>query len=293
MARMSIDDSALRDPRVLRLAKRLGWSRRETIGALLDVWAVAYDRATDLLPQEDIDIAAECDTFACDMERVGLARLVMKGKQPFVRLMGAAERVAYLASRQESGRRGGLKSGEARRNNGTIETEISQSLDGQQSEAKSKVCFKQTEAPLNPNTNILPSASANPDPRVNTDPPKPPKGVRSGGSKTESWTDSEIRAAEVVLEKLSARSKIKYRGSDEHKRLIISRLRDGASESDLRAVVGYCAVELEWASKPEMARYLRPETLFGPKTIERYLDAARNWFEKLPGDRKSPTEGSS
>jgi hypothetical protein len=111
VARMSIDDSFLRDPRVLRLARRTGWSRRETIGALLDVWAVAYDRVTDVLPQEDIDIAAERDNFCCDMELVGLATMTRDG----VRLNGVADRIAYLNHKRDAGRKGGARSGEARR----------------------------------------------------------------------------------------------------------------------------------------------------------------------------------
>lgn len=128
---MSIDDSALRDPRVLRLAKRLGWSRRETLGALLDVWAVAYDRADSVLPQEDIDIAAEQDNFSCDLVLVGLATQVDGG----VRLRGAEDRIEYLNAKREAGRIGGLKSGESRRS---------------KHEAKSKQCFADLEARGNP-----------------------------------------------------------------------------------------------------------------------------------------------
>jgi hypothetical protein len=112
MARMSIDDKMARDPRVLRLAKALGWSRRETMGCLLDVWSVCYDRVEDTLPEVDIDTAAELDGFTDRMVEVGLGARKRNG---LVRVAGAEERLNYLRGQSENGRKGGLKSAEARR----------------------------------------------------------------------------------------------------------------------------------------------------------------------------------
>ncbi len=142
MARMSIDDSALRDPRVLRLAKRLGLSRRETIGTLLDVWAIAYDRQTEVLPQEDVDSAAEIENFSCDMIVVGLAVSCRGG----VRISGAQQRVEYLKSRREAGKIGGLKSGESRRDS----SKHSFKLSFADREAPAKHSLKHIEARGNP-----------------------------------------------------------------------------------------------------------------------------------------------
>lgn len=135
MARMSIDDKFLRDPRVRRLGAHLGWSRRETMGCLLDVFAITYDRETHLLLPADIDEAAgkQCfaDALVCfDLgERVG----------DLVRVKGAYERIAYLDKRREAGRLGGINSGKSRRN---------------QSEAKrstaSSTAKRSNEAPRNP-----------------------------------------------------------------------------------------------------------------------------------------------
>jgi len=117
--------------------------------------------------------------------------------------------------------------------------------------------------------------------REDSDTP-PAVGSRGKGKKPKpnDPTPAERSSAERVLDKLSQRNGVRYTGSPEHIRLIVAQLRAGASEADLRMVVGYCAIELEWADKPEMATYLRPETLFGPKTINRYLDPARTWAEK-------------
>lgn len=111
MARMSIDDKFLRDGRVKLLGQRFGWSRRETMGALLDVFAVAYDREDDVLPDAEIDAAADKQGFADAMVDVDLGERI-DGE---VRVKGAAERIEYLAKKREAGQKGGRKSGESRR----------------------------------------------------------------------------------------------------------------------------------------------------------------------------------
>lgn len=105
-------------------------------------------------------------------------------------------------------------------------------------------------------------------------------GSRSRKAKPSEPTSDERASALFVLRKLTDRSGVRYSGTAEHVRLIVAQLRNGVTEADLRKVIGYCACELEWQDNPEMAKYLRPETLFGPKTISKYLDAARDWFDK-------------
>lgn len=112
MARMSIDDKFLRDGRVKLLGQRMGWSRRETMGALLDVFAISYDREDDVLPDAEIDAAADKQGFAEAMIEVGLGERDCQ----HVRIRGAAERIEYLAKKREAGAKGGRKSGESRRN---------------------------------------------------------------------------------------------------------------------------------------------------------------------------------
>ncbi len=112
MARMSIDDKFLRDARVVLLGRRFGWSRRETMGALLDVFALTYDQETDIISHDEVDVAAGEAGFAKAMIDVDLGEPDDSG----VRIKGAAERIEYLAAKREAGRKGGRKSGESRRN---------------------------------------------------------------------------------------------------------------------------------------------------------------------------------
>lgn len=113
MARMSIDDRFLRDPRVTRLAKACGWSVREARGRLLDVFAVCYDRVDSVLLDTDIDTAAEHDGLTEQLVASDLAEPVRGGRK--FRIKGAEEGIRYLARKQDAGRVGGLKSGESRR----------------------------------------------------------------------------------------------------------------------------------------------------------------------------------
>ena len=118
------------------------------------------------------------------------------------------------------------------------------------------------------------------------------KPARTGKRKPKPSDPSEAEAASVrvVLDKLTAQNGVRYSGTAEHTRLITNQLRAGVTEHDLRIVIGYCALELEWKGDPAMEKFLRPETLFGPKTIAKYLDPARTWFAKLPPDE--PTHHS-
>lgn len=109
--------------------------------------------------------------------------------------------------------------------------------------------------------------------------PRPP---RSRKPKAPDLSPELASQVDGLLDKLGRESGIAYRGSDGHKRLIAARLRDGVDEFDLRKVIVYCAhpLGLGWKDDPKMAKFLRPETLFGPQTIDRYLDAARAWYER-------------
>jgi uncharacterized phage protein (TIGR02220 family) len=113
----------------------------------------------------------------------------------------------------------------------------------------------------------------------------PGKRPRPRKPKPSEPSSDERGAALRVLEKLGAQNGIAYEGGKEHVGLIVARIRDGTSEMDLRKVVGFCALELGWREDDSMRHYLRPETLFGPKTIAKYLDPARAWFLTLPANQ--------
>jgi len=125
-------------------------------------------------------------------------------------------------------------------------------------------------------------------------PPKPPKGGSPRARSKTGITELDRAAAKAVLAKLTARTKTPYRVSDQHTALIIARFRDGLDEVDLRKVIGYAASSakeggLGWQEDERMRHFLRPETLFGPKTIEKYIDAARSWFTQHVAEEPEPS----
>ncbi len=162
MARMSIDDMALRDPRMKLLAKRLtaelgddisrwpDFARRYLLGTMLDVWSVPYDRANHIVEPSDVDEAALLEGFHAELVAVGLARFDDAG----LYVAGARERIEYLQKKKNSGANGGKESGRVRRENVRARTN---------DEALSEA---QREARWNPPDSLSPLAPLSPHPRA-------------------------------------------------------------------------------------------------------------------------------
>ncbi len=214
---------------------------------------------------------------------------------------GAAERIAYLIKSEESGRIGGQNSGTSR---------------GNSSKGPLRHPSRDPQGSGNPTstaTDTPTAPSSAPDPA--TDRSKNSARPAVGGdcdlfgelkAKVDAYsgdigkargrkakkpfehTPAEAAIVRLILEKLGAHTDTRYSGIDEHARLIVGRLRDGLTEADLRKIVAYCAhpTGLDWVGKPEQIKYLRPETLFGPKTYSRYLDHARSWYAKHIGNEE-------
>lgn len=281
MARMAIDDMFVRDPRIVKVARAIKAStgtdltKHDVMGRLLCVYAVVYDRVSDVLSADDVDIAAEFEGFSEAMIAGGLAARDRRG----VLIRGADKRLEYLRTRSESGREGGRKSGETRRN---------------RAKQESKVTFEANEAPPNlpdPVPDPVPPPVPDPVPdQEKSAPALPASGrlVKSRRKPKSDVTEAERASAMRVLGKLGDRNGIRYSGSDAHVALIAEQLRTGVTELELRAVVAYCADK--WSEKPDMVEYLRPETLFGPKTISKYLDPARTAYARELGEaaRRQP-----
>ena len=86
-----------------------------------------------------------------------------------------------------------------------------------------------------------------------------------------------------MLAALSRRTHVAYRVCDGHAKLIAARMRDGATEEDLRLVVWHRAKL--WTGT-EQEQFLRPSTLFRPGHWEEYLAQARAAWRKEHGDKR-------
>ncbi len=284
MARMAIDDSVQRDPRITKLSMLVGWSRRETLGCLVqDVWPICYDQRTAVVSIEMVDIAAGVPGFAMHMVTAELARVVRGNSK--IAIKGAQERIEYLDHKRAAGRVGGLKSGESRRQIASTASSIGSS------DAQARGNPPVPDPPPSPVPDLVPDPVPDQEEEIAANAARVP--VSGGGNQTRKRkptlsepSESELASIRAVLAKLGERNGIAYSCSDKHKALILGRLREGYTEMDLRKIIAYC--DAQWRDKENMRAYLRPETLFGPETIQRYADAARSQYERENAQGASP-----
>lgn len=275
------------------LASECGYSLYEAIGRMAKLWSVACDREVSELPDAAIKTilgpnGAEA-IIASDLGERTEFGIRLKGSGRFVPLWEGR------AQRRGSALAGGL--------------------------ARIQSAHRDTQGRIVADTtNIQPATSREPagdqpatslsvsvsDSSINN-PPNPPSGGSCSVPKVRKKrnragpTEQERTDALEVLRVLSLHSGVDYRGSDAHVDLITRQFRKGRTLLDLRKVCWHCAVNLDWKNKPEMQRYLRPETLFGPQSIEKYFDSALTAYRKefgtdddlkprlsvVPGERES------
>lgn len=313
MARLSIDDSLARDPRLEDLAELCGWSRRETAGCLqLDVWPLCYDRVTPNLRARDIDRAANRDAvapvkhpggFAAALIQCGLGRPATKRDSHYtwikndgsvvqlpwkdhewrdrIYVSGAADRIAYLLKKEESGRAGGTRSSENRRNQ---KTKRSSTASSTASSSASRGASSTGSPSANPSASA--SASADPPDRASASatgeassasPAEESPALPEFRERVDAGAAASLEArVSRVLNRLTQSNGVTYT-SAEHFELVRERLRSGITELELRAVIAYCAEDLNWAHEEKMLGHLNPHTLFGP-SLSKYLDPARSVY---------------
>lgn len=116
------------------------------------------------------------------------------------------------------------------------------------------------------------------DPSVNstTDPSgkKPSCPVASQPDPEVAITDNAI----LVLTHLNQVSGSRYQKSKTSLENIRARLREGYSVADLQLVIDL--KHEHWNGNDEQYQYMRPETLFGPKKFEGYLQSGIRWDKK-------------
>lgn len=105
--RVNVDEQAISEPRIKRMAKRLARSHYEVLGRLMPVWMLCYQRRSAVVQPIDIDIAADLDGFAEAMVSEEMADIDEAG----VYVRGVLNRIEFLEKQSQKGR----KSGEVRR----------------------------------------------------------------------------------------------------------------------------------------------------------------------------------
>lgn len=105
--RVNVDSQAMGEPRIRRMARRLGITHYEVLGRLTHIWMVCYERRDEFLDILDGEVAAgELDGFVDAMVREGLADLV---DEKTVRVRGVSKRIDFLERQAEKGRKSGAR----------------------------------------------------------------------------------------------------------------------------------------------------------------------------------------
>ncbi|EBM9969435.1 GntR family transcriptional regulator [Salmonella enterica subsp. enterica serovar Corvallis] len=116
-----------------------------------------------------------------------------------------------------------------------------------------------------------PSVKSKLDPQVTSKPSCP---VAAQPDPEVVITDQAI----LVLAHLNQISGSRYQKSKTSLENIRARLREGYSVADLQLVIDL--KHEHWHENDEQYQYMRPETLFGPKKFESYLQSATRWDQK-------------
>ena len=116
-----------------------------------------------------------------------------------------------------------------------------------------------------------PSVKSKQDPQVTSKPSCP---VAAQPDTEVVITDQAI----LVLSHLNQISGSRYQKSKTSLENIRARLREGYSVADLQLVIDL--KHEHWHENDEQYQYMRPETLFGPKKFESYLQSATRWEQK-------------
>ncbi|ELO3629846.1 conserved phage C-terminal domain-containing protein [Salmonella enterica] len=116
-----------------------------------------------------------------------------------------------------------------------------------------------------------PSVKSKQDPQVTSKPSCP---VAAQPDPEVVITDQAI----LVLTHLNQISGSRYQKSKTSLENIRARLREGYSVADLQLVIDL--KHEHWHENDEQYQYMRPETLFGPKKFESYLQSATRWERK-------------
>lgn len=116
-----------------------------------------------------------------------------------------------------------------------------------------------------------PSVKSTQDPQVTSKPSCP---VAAQPDPEVVITDQAI----LVLSHLNQISGSRYQKSKTSLENIRARLREGYSVADLQLLIDL--KHEHWHENDEQYQYMRPETLFGPKKFESYLQSATRWDQK-------------
>lgn len=112
MARISVEQKALTDPRYAVLGRLLGTSRREALGYMIEVWNECQERETYYLSDTILDGIFGRETSG---HLLGESELARRTETKGWYICGTKGRVEWLKKRRQEGKKGGKLGGRPRK----------------------------------------------------------------------------------------------------------------------------------------------------------------------------------
>jgi hypothetical protein len=133
--RVNVDEKALSDPRLRRVARLMGWHVDMAIGAVVRLWMLAMNRADEdnpeaLVSEGEAEDATDHRGLIAAMLESGLAERRMNGSLSLLYFAGMSERAEWLAAKKRAASLGGkARSDGAERINGRFAPATSPATD--------------------------------------------------------------------------------------------------------------------------------------------------------------------
>lgn len=263
MALVKIAAKVHADLRFDRLAVLANLATRwDAIGRMIPIWNTCTENGSPEIEAQIVDRLFGAEKIAEKLITVGLA----KQQKDRLEIAGFHEHCAWLKEVRDGGKAGkshGKKGGRP------------PSLNG-----------KKIKTPMGGGVGVIKN---NPSTIINYQLPviSYSLSVFSESGSLRSEVISGEGPAPLALACLARITGIGYGGNKKHLQLVENLVESGISVDDVVRIAEFCAYGKNWLHDEKMREYLRPETLWGPESHAKYLDAAKAWNGKKTGQRKS------
>lgn len=241
--RVNVDSSVFTDARFKLVARETGLEWHNVIGKCVHIWMSCYDQRKGTLRKAEADCLVEHEGFANALCAEGLA--IDRGDNMEIR--GFKQRADWLKHAEESGKKGGRKSGESRRNK----------TEGYPSTKRSEP-FGDPEGSANPLTLTLTHAQALAQ-------------VHAHAQRENVRDKPALLLARCAVDEINRLTGKRFNPeADGTVKLAKALVKAKRTEAEVLAVIR--DKHAEWGADAAMAERVAPGTLLAAKNFARYLD---------------------
>lgn len=262
MALVKIAAKVHADLRFDRLAALANLATRwDAIGRMIPIWNTCTENGSPEIEAEIVDRLFGAEKIAEKIVTVGLA----KQQKDRLEIAGFHEHCAWLKETREGGKAGKLHGKKGGR---------PPSLKGKKIKTPRGVIENNPSAIINYQLPVISySLSFFPE--------------SGSGSDLRKELVSGEGPAPLALACLAKITGVGYGGNKKHLQLVENLVESGVPVDDVIRIAEFCAYGKGWLRDEKMREYLRPETLWGPESHAKYLDAAKAWNGQKTGVRKT------